>query len=78
MNGSAPGVFNKINGIFFQIPRGHIWIEGDNKGVSVDSRQYGPVPYALIKNRLMFRVSYCAHYPYCTQEGQNCIQFWPF
>ena len=42
---------------FFQIPRGHIWIEGDNKSVSLDSREYGPVPYGLIKSRLMFRVS---------------------
>lgn len=46
----------KTNSETVFIPRGHIWIEGDNKGVSVDSRQYGPVPYALIKNRLMFRI----------------------
>ena len=40
-----------------QIPRGHIWLEGDNKAVSVDSNSYGPVPYGLIRSRLLFRVS---------------------
>jgi hypothetical protein len=26
------------------IPRGHVWLEGDNKAASHDSRHYGPVP----------------------------------
>jgi len=26
-----------------QIPQGHCWVEGDNAGVSMDSRFYGPV-----------------------------------
>ncbi|GJN38438.1 hypothetical protein PR202_gb27476 [Eleusine coracana subsp. coracana] len=26
-----------------QIPEGHCWVEGDNAGVSWDSREYGPV-----------------------------------
>ncbi|KAG2565348.1 hypothetical protein PVAP13_7NG058000 [Panicum virgatum] len=28
-----------------QIPQGHCWVEGDNAGVSMDSRFYGPVPW---------------------------------
>ena len=30
-----------------QIPQGHCWVEGDNAGVSMDSRFYGPVSLFL-------------------------------
>jgi len=30
------------------IPKGHLWIEGDNGDRSVDSNTYGPVPIALV------------------------------
>ncbi|GFP95126.1 mitochondrial inner membrane protease subunit 1 [Phtheirospermum japonicum] len=34
------------------VPKGHVWIEGDNLENSRDSRQFGPVPYALIHSRI--------------------------
>jgi signal peptidase I len=34
------------------VPPGHVWLEGDNPQNSVDSRQYGPVPAALIRGRV--------------------------
>ncbi|KAG8798447.1 hypothetical protein FRC18_008657 [Serendipita sp. 400] len=34
------------------VPRGHIWVEGDNAAVSRDSRTYGPIPMALVCGRL--------------------------
>ncbi|GFP84379.1 mitochondrial inner membrane protease subunit 1 [Phtheirospermum japonicum] len=37
------------------VSMGHVWIEGDNLENSRDSRQFGPVPYALIHSRI-FRV----------------------
>eukprot|EP00126_Sphaerothecum_destruens_P011035 Sdes_comp20843_c0_seq1m17548 len=39
-----------------RIPKGHLWLAGDNKLNSTDSRTYGPVPYALIQGRVVFRV----------------------
>ncbi|KAF8973750.1 peptidase S24/S26A/S26B/S26C [Flammula alnicola] len=38
------------------VPKGHVWISGDNAQWSRDSREYGPVPMALIKGRLIARV----------------------
>jgi len=40
------------------IPKGHIWISGDNADASRDSRTYGPVPMALVKGRIVARVSF--------------------
>ncbi|KAF1336651.1 Signal peptidase i, partial [Globisporangium splendens] len=33
------------------VPKGHVWVEGDNPRVSVDSRQIGAVPAALVLGR---------------------------
>lgn len=38
------------------VPRGHVWLEGDNRLLSHDSRIFGPVPLALIVGRVMLRV----------------------
>ena len=35
------------------VPTGYCWVEGDNKSVSVDSREFGPVPLGLIKGRVI-------------------------
>ncbi|XP_050369649.1 uncharacterized protein LOC126787792 isoform X2 [Argentina anserina] len=37
------------------VPKGHVWIQGDNTYLSRDSREYGPVPYGLIQGRVFFR-----------------------
>ncbi|XP_065861645.1 mitochondrial ATP-independent inner membrane protease subunit 1a [Euphorbia lathyris] len=39
-----------------QVPKGHIWIQGDNMYASTDSRHYGPVPYGLIQGKVFLRV----------------------
>ena len=39
------------------MPPGHVWVEGDNKNRSCDSRHFGPVPYGLIKGRAVCKVS---------------------
>ncbi|KAL0839786.1 hypothetical protein ABMA28_016421 [Loxostege sticticalis] len=38
------------------VPRGHVWLEGDNSSNSADSRVYGPVPQGLIRSRVVCRV----------------------
>lgn len=37
------------------VPIGHVWLQGDNKLNSIDSRTYGPVPMALIQGRAIFK-----------------------
>lgn len=39
------------------VPKGHIWVCGDNMANSRDSRDYGPVPMALICSRIFARVN---------------------
>ncbi|KAA1468643.1 LexA/Signal peptidase [Dentipellis sp. KUC8613] len=38
------------------IPKGHIWVIGDNAAISRDSRTYGPVPLSLVRGTLVARV----------------------
>lgn len=37
------------------VPAGHVWLEGDNRNQSTDSRHYGAVPLALVRGRARFR-----------------------
>ncbi|XP_072972660.1 mitochondrial ATP-independent inner membrane protease subunit 1a [Typha angustifolia] len=38
------------------VPRGHVWVQGDNIYASRDSRQFGSVPYGLIQGRIFCRI----------------------
>lgn len=42
--------------IIKNIPRGYVWIEGDNNANSADSRYYGPIPIGLIRSRVVCRI----------------------
>ncbi|GAU49873.1 hypothetical protein TSUD_366290 [Trifolium subterraneum] len=52
---SSPENSDKLETVV--VPKGHVWVEGDNKYNSNDSRSFGPVPYGLIENKLFWRVS---------------------
>eukprot|EP00897_Mesotaenium_endlicherianum_P007783 jgi/Mesen1/7032/ME000366S06242 len=39
-----------------RIPKGHVWLQGDNRYNSTDSRHYGPVPYALIRGKVFYKI----------------------
>jgi inner membrane protease subunit 1 len=38
------------------VPPGRVWLEGDNKLNSTDSRDYGAVPLALIEGKVICRI----------------------
>ncbi|XP_059665062.1 mitochondrial ATP-independent inner membrane protease subunit 1a-like [Cornus florida] len=38
------------------VPKGHIWVEGDNSYASRDSRIFGAVPYGLLQGRVFWRI----------------------
>lgn len=40
------------------VPKGHVWVSGDNAAYSRDSRDHGPVSKSLIYGRLIARVSF--------------------
>ena len=40
------------------IPKGHIWLEGDNSENSFDSKQYGPVPSALVQGKVLCKFQF--------------------
>lgn len=42
--------------VCLQVPPGHVWLQGDNLVLSRDSREYGPVPLALMKGRVVAQV----------------------
>jgi len=39
-----------------KVPKGHIWVSGDNASFSRDSRTYGPMPKGLVIGRIVMRV----------------------
>lgn len=41
---------------YLTIPNNHIWIEGDNKENSLDSRMFGPVSKHLVVGRVIARI----------------------
>ena len=48
--------FDNSRDQIMEIPKGHVWLEGDNAGDSTDSRHYGPVPSALLIGRVWARI----------------------
>ncbi|PHH62616.1 hypothetical protein CDD81_6850 [Ophiocordyceps australis] len=39
-----------------EVPQGHCWIQGDNLSISRDSRNFGPLPLALITGKAVAQI----------------------
>jgi signal peptidase I len=53
---ALPGEITEVDGEQFYVPEGHVWVEGDNKRQSMDSRNFGPVPVSLLQGRVAARL----------------------
>mmetsp|Transcript_58472 Transcript_58472/g.165148 ORF Transcript_58472/g.165148 Transcript_58472/m.165148 type:complete len:171 (-) Transcript_58472:140-652(-) len=40
----------------YVVPRGHVWLQGDNTASSHDSRHYGAVPVGLLQGKVMAKL----------------------
>ena len=49
-----------------RIPKGHIWVEGDNPLHSIDSRHYGPVSMDNVRGKIIYRL-----WPRCREQIQH-------
>ncbi len=38
------------------VPKGHVWLQGDNYHNSTDSRHYGPIPYSLLRGKVFYKI----------------------
>uniref|UniRef100_A0A0E0RB04 Peptidase S26 domain-containing protein n=1 Tax=Oryza rufipogon TaxID=4529 RepID=A0A0E0RB04_ORYRU len=56
------------------VPKGHVWVQGDNIYASRDSRQFGPVPYGLITGKIFCRNPGLSLYLYLSEP----TFFYPF
>lgn len=54
-----------------QVPKGHVWLEGDNALNSTDSRTFGSVPAGLIRGRAV-----CRLWPLSDVGRLDSIQKW--
>jgi inner membrane protease subunit 1 len=44
---AQPGESAFVDGVHYLVPQGYMWVEGDNKDHSLDSRTFGPIPEGL-------------------------------
>lgn len=51
---------NLMDSVYFgpvTVPRGAVFVLGDNRSSSIDSRDFGPVPVADVRGRVLAKVS---------------------
>jgi signal peptidase I len=50
------------------VPQGHVWVEGDCPAMSIDSRQFGPIPLKWLKGKVVSRL-----WPVGTEPGRKFL-----
>ncbi|KAJ7275323.1 peptidase S24/S26A/S26B/S26C [Mycena haematopus] len=58
-----------------EVPKGHVWVMGDNAPISRDSRDYGPISMGLIQGTLFARVKFLTYVPFHAYHKASKI--WP-
>ena len=53
---NAQILFKNINNYFLKVPYGYVYLIGENLDDSKDSREYGALPYGLLKSRVLLKV----------------------
>lgn len=56
------------------IPEEHVWLEGDNPLMSVDSRHYGPIPVYYLQGRLVWRLWPLVRHPIIRKHDQLLLR----
>lgn len=53
---AVAGEYAEVEGQKYYVPENHVWLEGDNKPQSFDSRDFGPVPLNLLEGKVIFKI----------------------
>lgn len=55
------------------VPRGHVWLEGDNLSNSYDSRYYGAVPIGLVTGRVFLKIASWRDFSWIPRSSSTSI-----
>ena len=53
------------------VPRGQVWLQGDNLKTSRDSREYGPVPVSMLQGKAIYKVIFMKQ---CSHKLEICLE----
>jgi signal peptidase I len=56
LDGFGDGTSTRGGQTCVRVPKGHVFLQGDNTLNSTDSRQYGPVPYSTLQGRVVYKL----------------------